>query len=116
MHFYAFYIGEYAAHTQFITLHQDLAYRRLLDLYYMSEKPLPQDPARVAKMIGMTEYQDDVLEVLNEFFAQSGEGWTNKRADIEIERIREKTSQAKRAAQARWRSASKAPKSGSGAF
>jgi len=41
MHFYDFNIGDYAKKTQHLTNEEDLAYRRALDMYYDTEKPLP---------------------------------------------------------------------------
>ena len=43
MHFYDFNIGDYAKKTQHLTNEEDLAYRRALDMYYDTEKPLPID-------------------------------------------------------------------------
>jgi uncharacterized protein YdaU (DUF1376 family) len=42
VNFYSFHIGDYAAHTRHLTPIEDIAYRRMLDLYYTSEKPLPR--------------------------------------------------------------------------
>ena len=39
MHFYSFNIGDYASHTRHLTPMEDLAYRRLLDIYYLHEQP-----------------------------------------------------------------------------
>ena len=39
MHYYSFNIGDYASHTRHLTAIEDLAYRRLLDLYYLHEQP-----------------------------------------------------------------------------
>jgi len=61
---------------------EDLAYRRLLDWYYMSEKPLPLDVALVSRRIRLDE--DVVSPVLNEFFEKTKKGYINARADDEI--------------------------------
>ncbi|NDC25981.1 MAG: DUF1376 domain-containing protein, partial [Proteobacteria bacterium] len=34
MHYYPFHVGDYQAHTAHLTNTEDLAYRRMLDLYY----------------------------------------------------------------------------------
>ena len=34
MHFYQFNIGDYASHTRHLNPIEDIAYRRLLDIYY----------------------------------------------------------------------------------
>jgi uncharacterized protein YdaU (DUF1376 family) len=61
---------------------EDLAYRRLLDWYYMGEKPLPLDTVLVARRIRLDE--DVVRPVLEEFFEKTADGWVNTRADKEI--------------------------------
>ena len=60
MHFYSFNIGDYMSHTVHLSLMEDLAYRRCLDIYYLHEKPLPEDASMVARKIRMP---DNVAEV-----------------------------------------------------
>jgi uncharacterized protein YdaU (DUF1376 family) len=79
---YKFHIGDYISHTMHLDDAEDLAYRRLLDWYYMSEKPLPLDIAKVARRIRLDE--DVVTPVLQEFFEKTDEGYINVRADKEI--------------------------------
>ena len=78
-----------------MSLMEDLAFRRMLDLYYESEKPLPCELSRVAKLIGMTDYQENVRNVLNEFWNETENGWVNSRAYIEIEKYQSKASTAR---------------------
>lgn len=82
MHYYQFHIGDYKSHTSHLTLLEDLAYRRLLDFYYLHEKPIKQRD--IARQIGMREQEQDVLTVLNEFFLSTDEGFVNPRADKQI--------------------------------
>ena len=100
MHYYQFNIGDYASHTRHLDLDEDLAYRRLLDNYYLHERPLNADPAVVAKQIGMREKVQVVQDVLNEFFALGVDGWINDRADKEIKHFHSKIEQASRAGKA----------------
>ena len=100
MHYYQFNIGDYASHTRHLDLDEDLAYRRLLDMYYLHERPLNVDPAVVAKQIGMREKVQVVQDVLNEFFELGVEGWVNDRADKEIKHFHSKIEQASRAGKA----------------
>ncbi len=98
MRFYSFHIGDYASHTRHLTLMEDLAYRRLLDLYYMNERPLNVRSADVARAINMREHEAEVATVLGEFFELvDGTGWVNRRADEEIVRCKSKQEQASRA-------------------
>ncbi len=84
MHYFQYNIGDYAAHTKYLTNNQDLAYRRLLDLYYLQERPLTPDITKLSGSIGMNDCSTDVERVLNEFFILGKNGWSNKRADEEI--------------------------------
>ena len=80
---------------------EDLAYRRLLDLYYLHERTLNEDVAIVARKINMRDNVPEVETVLEEFFVlEVGKGWTNPRADEEIQKYQSKVEQSKRAAQA----------------
>ena len=98
MHYYQFHIGDYASHTRHLSLLEDLAYRRLLDFYYLHENPIKQRD--IARQIGMRENEQDVLTVLNEFFVSTDEGFVSPRADKEIENFHSKVEQASRAGKA----------------
>jgi len=102
VNFYPFHVGDYAAHTRHLSMMADLAYRRLLDLYYLNEAPLPLDAAECARKIGMRDYINDVSEVLSDFFLKSEDGWRSKRADEEIAAYQAKAERAKSANKKRW--------------
>lgn len=87
MHFYQFHIGDYKSHTHHLSPMEDLAYRRLLDHYYLHEAPIKQ--REIARQIGMRDHEQDVLTVLNEFFVSTDDGFINPRADKEIRAFRE---------------------------
>jgi uncharacterized protein YdaU (DUF1376 family) len=82
MHYYNFNIGDYMKHTLHLTLEEDLAYRRLLDMYYDTESPIPNNIPLVSRRLRMDS--KIVESVLNEFFEPSDEGYKNYRADGEI--------------------------------
>ena len=84
MHHFPFHVGDYASHTRHLSLMEDLAYRRLLDLHYTSEQPLAGDAATLARLICMRDHVAEVDTVLNEFFALGQEGWSNARCTREI--------------------------------
>jgi hypothetical protein len=100
MHYYQFNIGDYASHTRHLDLLEDLAYRRILDLYYLHERPLSGDATLVAKQIGMRDDAPIVRDVLNEFFEKTDDGYVNSRADKEIAHYHSKIEQASRAGKA----------------
>jgi uncharacterized protein YdaU (DUF1376 family) len=69
-------------HTLHLTPQEDLAYRRLLDMYYDTESPIPNNIPLVSRRLRM---DSEVVEsVLNEFFELTEEGYKNYRADGEI--------------------------------
>jgi uncharacterized protein YdaU (DUF1376 family) len=82
MIWYKFHIGDYLTHTVHLSDAEDLAYRRLLDLYYMSEKAIPLDTESVARKIRLD--LDITESVLNEFFEHSENGYYNHRCHVEI--------------------------------
>jgi uncharacterized protein YdaU (DUF1376 family) len=100
MHYFQFNIGDYASHTRHLSLYEDLAYRRLLDAYYLREKPLPKEVELVARLISMNDRLTDVERVLKEFFEATKAGWINKRADEEILRFHKKLATASKAGKA----------------
>ena len=100
MNFYPLHIGDYAAHTRNLSLLEDLAYRRLLDAYYLAEHPFNGSSTDVAREIGMRDQVAEVEYVLCKFFEREGDSWRNKRADTEIAKYREKLEKASRAGKA----------------
>jgi uncharacterized protein YdaU (DUF1376 family) len=100
MHYYQFHIGDYMSHTRHLSLMEDLAYRRLLDYYFLHEQPIKHRDA--ARQLGMKEHEEDVLTVLNEFFLSTEDGFVNPRADKEIKQYKEFSEAGKRGAAKRW--------------
>lgn len=82
MHFYKFHVGDYLSSTSHLTEAEDLAYRRLLDMYYTSEAPIPADLERVSRRLRMP--QEVIESVLRDFFTLSDEGWRQSRCDATI--------------------------------
>lgn len=79
MHFYEFNIGDYAKKTQHLTNEEDLAYRRLLDMYYDTENPvLTTGLATLSRRLRVSE--ESLKNVLDEFFPDG----KNKHADEKI--------------------------------
>lgn len=100
MNYYPFHVGDYAAHTAHLEPMEDLAYRRMLDAYYLRECPLPADAAEVARLVRMRSCVDAVQAVLDEFFVLTDEGWTHARCDAEIHKMQDKQAKAKASAEA----------------
>jgi uncharacterized protein YdaU (DUF1376 family) len=105
MHYYQFNIGDYKSHTEHLSEMEDLAYRRLLDWYYLHECPIPDDIPEIARQIRMRSHSDCIATVLKEFFQLTKKGWLSKRAEYEISRIGDKSAKARASAEARWNKA-----------
>jgi len=85
VNYYPFHIGDYAVHTRHLTLLEDLAYRRLLDLYYTHDGHIPAEIQSVCRLLGMREHETEVDSVLTEFFVREEAGkWTHTRCEEEI--------------------------------
>lgn len=102
MNYYQFHIGDYASHTKHLTLLEDLAYRRMLDLYYMTEKPLPIEIEKLARLIGMRDHIKEVSDVVSDFFLKTETGYISDRCDREIISYSQKAERAKAANNTRW--------------
>jgi uncharacterized protein YdaU (DUF1376 family) len=100
MHFYQFHIGDYKSHTHHLSPMEDLAFRRLLDHYYLHEVPIKQRD--IARQIGLRDFEQEVLTVLNEFFVSTENGFINPRADEEINKYRKFSEDGKKGAAKRW--------------
>lgn len=88
MHYYQFNIGDYMSHTKGLTLLEDLAYRRMLDEYYLHESPLPLSISEIARQIGLPEKKEEVGYVLSKFFVETDKGYINARAQKEIKKYK----------------------------
>lgn len=100
MNYYPFHVGDYVTHTAHLSPLEDIAYRRLLDLCYITEAPLPLDVTACARLIRMRDNETEVAQVLKEFFAQTDDGWVSERANDEIAAMRVKQEKAKASAAA----------------
>ncbi len=101
MHYFQFNIGDYASHTRHLTPMEDLAYRRLLDLYYLIDGQVYGDETEVARQIGLREYILEVTQVLQDFFCiGEDDRWTHDRCDAEIAHFRQKSEKASNAGKA----------------
>lgn len=100
VHYYQFNIGDYASHTARLSPMEDLAYRRLLDLYYLNEKPFTGTVEDIAREIGLNTCLTDVEYVLNKYFSLDGETWSHKRAELEIAEYQRKRKSRQKAGKA----------------
>ena len=103
MHYFQFNIGDYASATAHLEPLEDLIYRRLLDLYYSTEKPIYDDLNKLSRIIRMRTHSELITSVLNEFFVLEGDGWHCDRVDVEIFKYTEKSAKASKSAKVRWK-------------
>ncbi len=88
--------------TGFLEPLEDLAYRRMLDLCYLTEKPLPESIDEIAMLIRMRSHCDSIAVVLRYFFELTADGYINDMAVRVIAEYQGKSSKAKASADARW--------------
>lgn len=86
MNYYSHHIGDYLSATAHLTLLEHGAYRRLIDVYYIHESPLPADKRQVYRLVGARtkEEKEAIDSVLEEFFEPSPDGWHQGRCEHEI--------------------------------
>lgn len=96
MNYYEHHIGDYLKDTAHLSMIEDAAYRRLIDVYYTRETPLPTDRKAVQKLARAQSKEERaaVDYVLDEFFELREDGWHQSRCDEEIEKYREKAPRA----------------------
>jgi len=83
MHYYQFNISDYRSATVHLSNDEDLAYRRLLDMYYDSENKIPLDTQWVARRLRLDTIT--VENVLNDMFVKHEDGWFNARCQDVIQ-------------------------------
>jgi uncharacterized protein YdaU (DUF1376 family) len=115
MNYFPFHIGDYASATRHLSWEEDAAYRRMLDVYYTTEKPLPADVRSVCRLVvATTESQREAVKiVLEEFFDLTEIGWGNSRADETLAVMKDRQEKQREKANKRW--SMPRPKSGNAA-
>lgn len=73
MNWYKFPLREYRKFN--LPDAEDLAFRRLMDLYYIKEGPLPLDQEKLMREIRLD--WDCIEPVLRDFFVRTPDGWLN---------------------------------------
>lgn len=93
MNYYPHHIGDYLRDTAHLTMIEDGAYRRLIDLYYQHEQPLPSDKKQVYRLsrASTPAERKAVDTILSEYFTQTPEGFRHSRCDQEIEEYQERS-------------------------
>jgi uncharacterized phage protein (TIGR02220 family) len=86
VNYYPHHIGDYLRDTAHLSAVEDGIYRRMLDLYYASEKPLGLDRDWLCRLLrARADIEIEAVGfILQHYFVKTEEGWRNKRADEEI--------------------------------
>lgn len=92
VNFYKRFMGDYLRDTLRLSMIQDGAYNRLIDVYYSEEGPLPLNKDELYQMArATTKVERDAVDlVMSRFFQECEEGYRHKRIDAEIEKARAK--------------------------
>ena len=77
LNYYNFHIGDYIKQTVHLTPMEDICYRRLIDMYYETEQPIPKETESVSRRLRLETTL--VNSVLREFFTDTEKGWVNAR-------------------------------------
>jgi uncharacterized protein YdaU (DUF1376 family) len=101
VNFYKHHLGDYDGATSHLSWDEDMAYSRLMRVYYRRELPIP-DAERYRLTRASTRVQRQAIDlVLGEFFTRDGDLWRNKRCDEEIAAYQAQASTNKRIARER---------------
>jgi uncharacterized protein YdaU (DUF1376 family) len=88
MNYYERHIGDFMKDTMGLTMIEEGAYNRLLDIYYAKEEPLPLDVKECYMLAraNSKKERDAVDKVLIKFFRKTDDGFRKNRCDEVIEK------------------------------
>jgi len=85
MHYYQFNIADYRKDTAHLVQIEHYIYRTLIDWYYLDEKPIPNETQLVLRRLCLEQdYTRHLMNVLNDFFKLTENGWIQSRIEQEI--------------------------------
>ena len=118
MNYFEKHVGDHLKDTAHLSMIEDGAYNRLLDLYYSRERPLPADVRECCKLArAKTKLERETVKlILKQFFTFEVDGFRHRRCDQEIERYKSKRTKAKASADARWGNQDSASERNANAF
>lgn len=92
MNYYEHHLGDYDAATAHLSWLEDMAYTRLMRLYYRKELPVPTEVKEACRLVrAITKEQKVAVEsVLKEFFELSSDGWHQKRCDEDVAKYQQR--------------------------
>ena len=102
MFYFQHHVGDYRRDTGHLTLLEHGIYRQLIDLYYITEKPLDASAMRLV-CVRTAEEEQAYKRVLADFFHERKGKYFHKRCDFEISKYKDKSSKATDSAKKRWK-------------
>jgi len=99
--YFQHHVGDYRRDTGHLTLLEHGIYRQLIDLYYITEKPLDASAMRLV-CVRTAEEEQAYKRVLADFFHERKGKYFHKRCDFEISKYKDKSSKATDSARTRW--------------
>ncbi|MGL4573276.1 MAG: YdaU family protein, partial [Burkholderiaceae bacterium] len=86
MNWYKHYIGDFQRATGHLSLTERGAYRALMDHYYSTELPLPNDHAVLCRVAGaFSKAERDAVRSVMAFFKVCDSGLMHNRIEAELE-------------------------------
>jgi uncharacterized protein YdaU (DUF1376 family) len=99
--YFQHHVGDYRRDTGHLTLLEHGIYRQLIDLYYITEKPLDASAMRLV-CVRTADEEQAYKRVLADFFHERKGKYFHKRCDFEISKYKDKSSKATDSAKTRW--------------
>ena len=111
MHYYQFNIADYRKDTVHLSPIEHYIYRTLIDWYYLDETPIPDRTDIVLRKLRLSlDNEENLLNVLSDFFNKLDDGWHHSRIEDEIAKYKSQLEQASRAGKASAEARAKAIK------
>jgi uncharacterized protein YdaU (DUF1376 family) len=104
VHYYDHNIADYRKDTGHLSITEHGIYRQMLDSYYLDEKPLCIDHAKLMRShcVRTADEVQAFENVLSDFFIRTDKGYIHKRCDVVIAAYHAKSTKAGESAKARW--------------
>ena len=81
MHYYKFNIADWHLATSHLSLEEEVVYFKLINYYYDSEQCIPKETQSVIRRLRLTNHEQTVALILEEFFDFRDGYWHHSRCD-----------------------------------
>jgi uncharacterized protein YdaU (DUF1376 family) len=90
MHYYKFNIADWHLATSHLSLEEEAVYFKLINYYYDSEQCIPKETQSVIRRLRLSNHEETVALILEEFFDFRDGYWHHARCDEVIENYHKK--------------------------